>query len=299
MDQSPDQDSPYQLTLSRRSRQKLSFEGNDENVLVDGQRDCIKRSEQLANTPVFVNNFKRRKHEAFGEYSNALKPAVNDANVMAPRNEAVDASIMDAVLKADSQPDLIGDCTRTHALPLIKGKHQDLKSIGPDTVAALIQGSFQDLITSFSVVDCRYPYEFEGGHIAGALNIYTQEGILEHFFEKSLAHRMSESENMMEQKRHVIIFHCEFSSQRGPNLYRFLRGKDRELNHASYPRLNHPEMYILNGGYKAFYEAFTSLCEPKSYLPMDADKEACRRFRTKSKSWHCETKFSSRSCLKF
>lgn len=35
---------------------------------------------------------------------------------------------------------------------------------------------------------------------------------------------------------------------------RFLRDQDRELNKESYPRLNHPEMYILEGGYKAFFE---------------------------------------------
>ena len=53
---------------------------------------------------------------------------------------------------------------------------------------------------------------------------------------------------------HVLIFHCEFSSERGPKMYRFLREQDRELNKAHYPKLNYPEMYVLEGGYKAFYE---------------------------------------------
>ena len=53
---------------------------------------------------------------------------------------------------------------------------------------------------------------------------------------------------------HVLIFHCEFSSERGPKMSRFLRDQDRELNKDCYPRLNYPEMYILEGGYKAFYE---------------------------------------------
>ena len=35
---------------------------------------------------------------------------------------------------------------------------------------------------------------------------------------------------------------------------RFIRDQDRELNKDCYPRLNYPELYILEGGYKAFYE---------------------------------------------
>ena len=37
-------------------------------------------------------------------------------------------------------------------------------------------------------------------------------------------------------------------------MYRFLREQDRELNKDSYPKLNYPEVYVLEGGYKAFYE---------------------------------------------
>ena len=37
-------------------------------------------------------------------------------------------------------------------------------------------------------------------------------------------------------------------------MYRFLRDQDRELNKDSYPRLVYPEIYVLEGGYKAFFE---------------------------------------------
>ena len=39
-------------------------------------------------------------------------------------------------------------------------------------------------------------------------------------------------------------------------MYRFLREQDRELNKDSYPKLNYPEVYVMEGGYKAFYEKF-------------------------------------------
>ena len=57
-------------------------------------------------------------------------------------------------------------------------------------------------------------------------------------------------------KRHVLIFHCEFSSERGPKMYRFLRSQDRELNKNQYPALLFPEVYLLHGGYMAFFHKF-------------------------------------------
>lgn len=57
-------------------------------------------------------------------------------------------------------------------------------------------------------------------------------------------------------KRQVLVFHCEFSSERGPKLSRLLRNQDRQMHRLEYPRLKHPEIYVLEGGYKAFYEKF-------------------------------------------
>lgn len=37
---------------------------------------------------------------------------------------------------------------------------------------------------------------------------------------------------------------------------RFLRGHDRKLNEHNYPKLFYPELYLLEGGYKNFYEKY-------------------------------------------
>lgn len=118
--------------------------------------------------------------------------------------------VNDALSKSEMQPDLIGDFTKSHSLPLIVGKHQDLKSISTQTMAQLIRGDFKHLIQDFLVVDCRYPYEYEGGHITNAINIYTKEKLLEKFFNENSLTAPSSST--------VVIFHCEFSSKRGPKL---------------------------------------------------------------------------------
>lgn len=190
-----------------------------------------------------------------------------------------EAMIKSALNRQQEEPDLIGDCSRTYCLPTMKGKHQDLKSISGETLSRVINGEFSHEVEKCIIVDCRYPYEYEGGHIKGALNLYTHDGVLQKFLMTPIT---SSSD-----KRVIIVFHCEFSSERGPKLSRFLRSKDRAANKDNYPFLHYPEIYLLDGGYKAFYETEKNHCFPMSYKPM-LHKDHCedlRHFRIKSKSW--------------
>lgn len=178
----------------------------------------------------------------------------------------------------DGSNELIGDFTKPFVLPTVDGKHQDLKYINQDTMVAALSGKFNHLVEQVIVVDCRYPYEFEGGHIKGALNLH-QEDQVEDFLLKTPIVPLSQD------KRVVIIFHCEFSSERGPRMCRFVRERDRAMN--DYPHLHYPELYILKGGYKDFFPHFQSQCEPQSYRPMHHEdfKEDLRKFRLKSRTW--------------
>lgn len=124
-----------------------------------------------------------------------------------------DAVIMNALSRSSSESNLIGDFTGPHCLPLVEGKHTDLKSISADTMRKLLNGEFSEKVSSYKVIDCRYPYEYEGGHIAGAINLYTHEQILE-----ELMKNLSETKTD-DSKRDILIFHCEFSSERGPKLW--------------------------------------------------------------------------------
>ena len=121
-------------------------------------------------------------------------------------------------------------------------------------------------------------YKFNNIYLfQNAINIYTKEGIAKFLTEST----------MTSSEKHVLIFHCEFSSKRGPKLCRFLRSQDRQLNKDNYPRLNFPEIYLLEGGYERFFHSHKELCTPEAYKPM-LDKEHSadlRHFRVKSKSW--------------
>lgn len=104
-------------------------------------------------------------------------------------------------------------------------------------MCVLLNGEFSSLVESFVVVDCRYPYEYEGGHIKvslsrlgevswyfcsapflslaarlhpqGARNLPNSDEAVEHLLQQRLRPRHPD-------KRLLLVFHCEFSSERAP-----------------------------------------------------------------------------------
>ncbi|KAL3864434.1 hypothetical protein ACJMK2_006118 [Sinanodonta woodiana] len=202
-------------------------------------------------------------------------------------------SVIDAVDRLSNEPGLIADGSRSYCLPTVPGKHRDLTSISCHTMAALVRGNYSDDIGKVTIIDCRYPYEYNGGHIKGAVNIYLREGIRK---------LLSLPRDQSAHKNHIIVFHCEFSSERGPKMYRFLRSEDRELHKENYPQLSYPEVYLLDSGYKAFFESYKELCEPDNYTPMlnNDNAEDLRHFRVASKSSAAKKKrHQSRQALRF
>ena len=52
-------------------------------------------------------------------------------------------------------------------MPTVEGCHADLKSISHETMSKLLRGEYDHVVEKYIVVDARYPYEYEGGHIRG------------------------------------------------------------------------------------------------------------------------------------
>ncbi|CAF0829603.1 unnamed protein product [Brachionus calyciflorus] len=175
---------------------------------------------------------------------------------------------------------LIGDMSRPHILPILsKSRHNDLASIGPSTLVDLINGKYQDRISKYIILDARYPYEFDGGRINEAQSAFNKEEIMKKLFDRPIQN--------IDGKQVVLIFHCEFSIERGPKLMREVRERDRSVNKNNYPNLFYPEIYLLKGGYKQFFDSNQQLCEPRQYVPMlqDDHRNDMKFFRKKSKSW--------------
>ncbi|NXX21620.1 MPIP1 phosphatase, partial [Podargus strigoides] len=183
---------------------------------------------------------------------------------------------IESMLDSD-QRDLIGDFSKGYLFNTVDGKHQDLKYIDSEMIVSVLTGKFASFIKECVIIDCRYPYEYEGGHIKGAVNLHMEEEVEDYLLKKPI----QPSEN----KRVIVVFHCEFSSERGPRMCRFVRERDRLGN--EYPNLHYPELYVLKGGYKDFFSRCRSFCEPQSYRPMHHKdfKEDLKRFRTKSRTW--------------
>jgi M-phase inducer phosphatase 2 len=92
---------------------------------------------------------------------------------------------------------------------------------------------FYDQVASYRIIDARYVYEYKGGHIRGAENFgkWNEEAFMKEFLPDTLGPKeltdfsktKEDSSNSFSAKRHILIFHCEFSSVRGPTLLRRLR----------------------------------------------------------------------------
>ena len=78
---------------------------------------------------------------------------------------------------------------------------------------------------SFRIIDCRYAYEYADGHIKYAEN--WQHGEDEEFIKEFLPDAPLLAPPTYDpnshKKRDILIFHCEFSSKRGPDFYKKLR----------------------------------------------------------------------------
>jgi rhodanese-related sulfurtransferase len=133
------------------------------------------------------------------------------------------------------------------SLPVLGcGRSDSIKRISGTTLINLINGTIP---YEFTIIDARFKYEYDGGHIDSAININAETEIFK-----------------LIPKNRIIIIHCELSSIRGPNLAKRLRNLDRSIN--EYPILKYPEIYILEGGYRNFYKSFTNFCTPQDYIQM-------------------------------
>ena len=134
-----------------------------------------------------------------------------------------------------------------------------LPRINEDELFRILNGEYKEEFDEYVVIDCRFNYEYDGGHIMNAINITSQQGLEEKFINNNT----NDS-----SKRRLYIFHCEFSIFRSPTMASHLRKCDRILNSNNYPKLTYPDIVVLEGGYKGFYDKYKSHCYPQAYVEM-------------------------------
>jgi hypothetical protein len=98
------------------------------------------------------------------------------------------------------------------------------------------------------IVDARFEYEYHGGHIRSSKNI------------RSFAD-MKDFYDDFRGCDACVVFHCEFSRHRGPTLMGGFREHDRRINLKQYPKLDFPDVRLLEGGYCRFHAECPDLCD--------------------------------------
>ena len=148
-----------------------------------------------------------------------------------------------------------------------------LPRISQDAMADVLNRKYDCGYERVLVVDCRFEYEYNGGHIENAVNFNDKQQLANELF----ASNASAST--------LLILHCEYSVHRAPLTAKFIRNHDRNINAAQYPRLTYPEMYILDGGYSKFFAQHRSKCCPQNYVEMNDQRheQACERGMAKVK----------------
>ncbi|KAK4982008.1 m-phase inducer phosphatase [Elasticomyces elasticus] len=152
-------------------------------------------------------------------------------------------------------------------------KPGSLPRINQETMIDVLNGAYNSSFDKILVVDCRFEYEFNGGHIDGAVNHNDRDSLAKQLFVEAAPPKT------------LLILHCEFSELRAPTMAQHIRSKDRSVNDYQYPKLTFPEMYILDGGYSRFFVNYGSRCYPHNYIAMDKDghEAACDKGMVKAK----------------
>ncbi|GFR26903.1 hypothetical protein TNCT_118221, partial [Trichonephila clavata] len=115
--------------------------------------DCLKS----------LNRSNKSSDETPHKRSNVIKQLSHNMDVsMESPIRSCTSNLAEIIEKDMSDITLRGDFSQPCILPFINGKHPDLKSISIHTVNLLLN---RQELPNFTIIDCRYPYEFEAGHI--------------------------------------------------------------------------------------------------------------------------------------
>ncbi|KAK0657083.1 hypothetical protein B0T16DRAFT_51455 [Cercophora newfieldiana] len=187
------------------------------------------------------------------QFRRSLSMFENPGDVMKPKKEELPAptmlqSVMD--IEEPQEPVL------PHFFP--PGQNDSIPRISRSTMLEVLDGKFSEQFAHKMIIDCRFEYEYDGGHIDGAINYNDKELLATHLFRTPM------------EGRTLLIFHCEYSAHRAPIMARHIRAEDRTANAEHYPRLTYPEVYILDGGYSGFFEEHRNRCYPQAYVEMNA-----------------------------
>lgn len=236
-------------------------------------------------SPIGAQKYKMNASNPLGrprkQFRRSLSMFESPGDVMKPKTAELPPSNLHTVMDLDElhQPVL------PHFFQ--EGQPDSIPRITKETLLRVLDGSFDGDFDQRMVVDCRFEYEFEGGHIDGAVNYNDKEHLATQLFEASLPGKT------------LLIFHCEYSAHRAPLMAGHVRQQDRTVNAEQYPKLTYPEVYILDGGYSSFFDTHRGRCVPQNYVEMDDKEHAYTCEREMGRLRQNRTKFSRAQTFAF
>ena len=99
------------------------------------------------------------------------------------------------------------DDTPQLQLPHFRSEDETVPRINKSTMVDVLDGKYSERYERSVIIDCRFEYEYEGGHIAGAINFNNKE---------DLASNLFEGDSMTNPDKTLLILHCEYSAHRAP-----------------------------------------------------------------------------------
>ena len=105
------------------------------------------------------------------------------------------------------------------------------------------------------VIDCRYSYEYKEGHFDGAINIWHEGLLFDQFPVDNRSHQCDD----------ILLFYCEYSGGRGPELATRLREVDKQMS--LYGELIYNNIYVIEKGVIGLFEFIPQHCVGY-HLPM-------------------------------
>lgn len=242
-----------------------------------------------------INGHIRRQSSSFvrprRQYRRSLSMFENPIDMMKPKRDeggaggaAASSGLQPSLLTSVMDTDDETTTPQTPALPHFfpEGQNDSIPRIDRATLLRVLDGQFNDAFDHKLVIDCRFEYEYEGGHINEAINYNDKDLLATHLFRANPATAADGTLPPLPLERGgrtLIVLHCEYSAHRAPLMARHIRAEDRAVNAEHYPRLSYPELYILDGGYSGFFGEHPCRCYPQAYVEMDAAEHAfaCER----------------------
>ncbi|KAL7932770.1 hypothetical protein V8C35DRAFT_328357 [Trichoderma chlorosporum] len=238
------------IPIGLRSRSQIASTGGNNRLGSPGNFHSRRQSNPFLRTR---KQF-RRSLSMFESPADVMKPKPEKGLAAAPILKSSVADIEEA--HEPTLPHFLPD-DPTDTIPRITG----------ETMLAILDGKYSDKFAQRMVIDCRFEYEYEGGHIDSAVNHNDKELLADQLFQTPM------------DGSTLLIFHCEYSAHRAPLMARHIRSQDRTINAEHYPRLTYPEIYILDGGYSGFFAEHRARCFPPEYVEMSDEKHqrTCER----------------------